>query len=102
MRLWDAATGQILHTLKPRTYVHQVVLSPDARTLAAGGLDDWVRVWDATTGRQLHTLRGSNDPAFSPDGRTIATTDDDGTTRLWDSTTGDSDTPSTKPPTYTA
>jgi WD40 repeat protein len=50
VRLWDAATGQELLTLKPkgRVGVQSVSFSPDGRKLAAGLSGGTVKLWDAT------------------------------------------------------
>jgi WD40 repeat protein len=77
VRVWDAATGQELLTLKGHTnQVNGVAFSPDGRRLASASPDQTVRVWDAATGQELLTLKGHtshvNGVAFSPDGRRLA------------------------------
>jgi hypothetical protein len=92
VRVWDAATGRELVTLKGHTdYVNGVAFSPDGRRLASGGGDNVVKVWDAATGQELATLTGHavgiTGVAFSPDGRRLASGSLDDTVRIWDTET---------------
>src|SRR5438270_780808 len=89
MKLWDAATGRELLTLKGHTGpVMSVAFSPDGARLASASYDRTVRLWDATTGGELLALTGHTgsvwDVAFSPDGTRLASASLDQTVRLWD------------------
>ena len=89
MKVWDAATGQQILTLKGHTgRVSSVVWSPDGRHLASAGLDQTVKVWDAATGQETLTLKGHTSlvttVAFSPDGQRLASGSGDNTIRVWD------------------
>jgi Flp pilus assembly protein TadD len=96
VRVWDAASGQELLTLKGHTRgVGSVAYSPDGRRLASAGQDGTVRVWDAAGGQELLTLkRHTTAPflvidvafsvAFSPDGRRLASAGWDQTVRVWE------------------
>ena len=47
IRLWDASTGEELHTLKGHTgQVYSVSFSPNGTRIASGSVDKTIRVWD--------------------------------------------------------
>ncbi len=76
MRIWDAATGRVLHDLSaPDGAIHCVVFSPDGKRLASGR-DSALDIWDAIDGEALMTLPRPAGAvvsiAFSPDGKTLA------------------------------
>jgi WD40 repeat protein len=91
VRLWDAATGQVVATLKGHNnFVMELVFSPDGKRLLSASLDNTARLWDGVTGAPIAVLRGHDSNvgaiAFSRDGTRIATGSDDHTVRLWDAT----------------
>lgn len=103
VRLWDRASGALLHMLEPEGFVHYagsrsftnpirvpvlaVAFSPDGKRLATGGADRLVRLWEVSTGKAIRTLRGHTMAvtavAFSPDGRRLTSSSLDRTIRLW-------------------
>jgi hypothetical protein len=76
VKLWDAASGAELATLRGHTgIVHSVCYSPDGTRLASAADDKTVKLWDAASGAELATLRGHTAGvaavAYSPDGTRI-------------------------------
>jgi WD40 repeat protein/beta-lactamase regulating signal transducer with metallopeptidase domain len=87
--LLDAATGEVVHTLKGHEdAVTALAFSRDGKLLASGGPDTVIKLWDAGTGRELRKLRGHESwvyaLAFTRDGKTLASGSYDRTVRLWD------------------
>jgi WD40 repeat protein len=84
VKLWDAATGQPVHTFVDSVYpVYALAFSRDGTRLAAatGSWQDGhaageVKVWDMVARRALFALRGHTEAvwgvAFSPDGKRLA------------------------------
>ena len=92
VRVWDAKTGQALHTLEHLGAVTSVALSADGCTLVSGSRDHTVRLWDTQTGRALCTLQGHEHHvtcvAMSANGKTVISCSNDKTVRVWNADTG--------------
>lgn len=93
VRVWDAGTGALRHTLGGHGgAARAVAFSPDGTLVATGGENGRVRLWDAKTGRALRTLDGHDRSvwglAFAPDGRELASAGGDQAVRVWDVATG--------------
>jgi tRNA A-37 threonylcarbamoyl transferase component Bud32 len=90
--IWDASTGQQLHTLEALG-VQSLAFSPDGRRLASAGQDGTVKVWDSMTGKVVRSLKGHTDwvnsVTFSPDAQRLASASRDRTVRIWDAIDGD-------------
>jgi hypothetical protein len=94
-RIWDAATGRLLVTLKGHAGpVNGATFSPRGAHLATVSADNMARLWDVATGKSLATLEGHtgavNSAVFSADGTRLVTASNDWTVRLWDVATGKS------------
>jgi hypothetical protein len=94
IKLWDAFTGKVEHTLRGQgRNVWVVCFSPDGTRLASCGGGGKVWVWDTVTGRKLFACghaeasTSSRDVVFSPDGKYLVTADLS-SVRVWDAATG--------------
>jgi hypothetical protein len=93
VRIWDAATGDPLHTLTDYIRgVRSLAIHPDGAQLATVGEDGQMWIWDPDTGLPAETFGdesvcGVRAVACSTDGRMIATADTDGILCLRDSHT---------------
>jgi WD40 repeat protein/tRNA A-37 threonylcarbamoyl transferase component Bud32 len=96
VQVWDALTGNTIHTLKHRSLVNAVAWSPDGQFIASAGFSGTVHIWEAVSGVNLQiyyghtgTMGGSvNTLAWSPDGKYIASASNDHTVQVWDHNTG--------------
>jgi WD40 repeat protein/serine/threonine protein kinase len=96
VRIWDAASGQVVRSLKGGQVL---AFSPDGQRLATGSAwskgnwDNTVRIWDGVSGQEDFVLKklppiGVHSVAFSPDGKRLATANEDKRVRQWDAVTG--------------
>jgi len=72
-------------------WVYAIALSPDGKTVVAGGGDNTARIWELLTGKEIARL--SHDDivytvAYSHNGQYVATGSDDHTVRVWEALTG--------------
>ncbi len=86
LRVWDAATGDVLHKLEVRRgAIHAVAWSPDDQLIAAGTNQGPVWLWDVAAGSQSALLGHTADVRtvdFISSGR-VVTTSVDKTVRTW-------------------
>jgi WD40 repeat protein len=92
--LFDARTGEALHTLKGhRESVLVVKFTGDGKSLQSAG-PDGIRTWDVATGKELSYLKqfpalpGAGTVVFSPDGKLVAVSRTDKTIGLFEIATG--------------
>jgi WD40 repeat protein len=106
VRVWEAATGKLLHRLTGLSSpVERVALSPAGRVLLTVQRADLaIHLWDVAKGKELHAFPGHRTGplavAFSGDGKTVLTAShdwrrgtpvsawDDWSLRRWDPETG--------------
>jgi WD40 repeat protein len=89
VRVWDARTGELKHTLEREQSRGQLVaFSPDGATLASSGTGKSIALWDVRTGKFLRLLEGHPHPphsaAFTPDGRSLVSGADYREVKVWD------------------
>ena len=59
LKLWDAATGQLIRTFEGHSgWVHSVAFSPDGTRLLSGSWDKTLKLWDAASGQLIRTFEG--------------------------------------------
>jgi WD40 repeat protein len=64
--IWDAATGQLLHTLTGHSgLVLSIAWSHNSTKLASGSEDKTVRIWDSATGNLINISQGYDNPVIS-------------------------------------
>ena len=92
-RIWNVATGNLLHTLKGHTdWVNTAEFSSDGKYIVTASYDGSARIWITATGKLLHSLVGHigrvNTAEFNNDGKSVITASADGSARIWDAITG--------------
>jgi WD40 repeat protein len=93
IKVWNAATGEEIHTFHGRSPLLDGALCRDSRRLATAHLDGTLTVWDITTGKELLTIWAHSSivdaVAFSPDRQRIASSSVmENSAKVWDAATG--------------
>ena len=105
VKVWDAATGQEVLTLKGHTTgVRSVAFSPDGKRIVTGigGINATVKVWDAEKEQNVLVLKGHTDTvtsvAFTDDGKRIFAWDTQRKVLAWSAADGKPIAPVNPPP----
>jgi WD40 repeat protein/serine/threonine protein kinase len=93
VRIWDAASGELIRTLTLPSFPFNVQWSPDGNRLACSGWGWALAVWDVASGEPIiipDVRQGGQNfaLAWSPAGDRIATAGQSTAIRVWDSTSG--------------
>ncbi len=94
LRLWDAQTGRMLHSIEadPRA-VDALAFSRNDALVLSGGYADGIKIWDAASGalRKRLDCGGKRvlSVAVNRDGSVVAAAILGGVTRLWDTASGE-------------
>lgn len=88
VRLWDAVTGEKVHSLRGHSdKVYAVAFSPNSKLLASASNDNTIKLWDVETGAKKVTLRGHTQAVFavswSHSGRMLCSGSHDQTIKIW-------------------
>jgi WD40 repeat protein len=108
-RVWEVSTGKEISRMTNRGVVNSAAFSPDGRSVASAGCDQFAadlgctqgsaRVWELSTGKEVSRMTHDFDTdgvfshdvqsvAFSPDGRHLISGGNDNTARVWETATG--------------
>ena len=91
-RIWDAATGRELLTLRHPAPLAIARYAPSGERIATGADDGFVRIWDGKTGAPVDTLTGHQAPVgaigWDATGSRLVSGAVDGTVRVWSMATG--------------
>jgi WD40 repeat protein/serine/threonine protein kinase len=98
LRIWDASSGALLHSIEDIKSVRWASFSPDSQRLGITGYAESktstnTEIWDVHTGSRLLLLKGQAGGGlrtmFSSDGARIISASADKTAQVWDTTTGE-------------
>ena len=93
LRIWDAKTGRLLHSIGPNAQVNAVAFSPDGRQVLSGSDDNQLILWDSASGAVVRRFDGHSGSitavTFSADGAQVLSASGDGTVRIWNRGTGE-------------
>lgn len=90
-RLWDAATGTLLHVLEGGTQVICTDFSPDSKRLVLSHVDGRITLWNTTTGEQIRNRKEHQNAVmtvrYDNAGKQLLTASTDGTAAVWNTDT---------------
>ena len=86
LRIWDAKTGRMLHSIGPNAQVNTVAFSPDGQQVLSGSDDNQLILWDSASGAVVRRFDGHSGSitaaTFSADGAQVLSASGDGTVRI--------------------
>jgi WD40 repeat protein/uncharacterized caspase-like protein len=93
LKLWDAASGQLIRTFEGHSDgVLSVAFSADGTRVLSGGNDRMLKLWDVASGQLIRSFGRQSaevsSVASSPDGKRMFSGGEDKTLRLWDAASG--------------
>jgi WD40 repeat protein len=92
VRVFETASGRLLHSKVFKGWVLNARFSRDGQRLAIASYNKWGTIWNPTGTPETVTVWHAdvvNDAMFSPDGELFATISRDRRALVWDSRTGD-------------
>lgn len=91
-RLWVAATGSLVGSMRVSDAVSSARFSPDGKNILTISSGNEARLWNAATftseGQPMQHGDRISSATFSPDGKRLLTASADSTARIWDAETG--------------
>ncbi len=100
VKVWDAASGRLLHRLEGGLAFafspdgrHIATVTPESGVSRAGGPVETkggeIKVWEAATGREVGSVKSRSGPnicglTFSPDGKRLAVVNQEYTAKVWE------------------
>ncbi len=93
IKIWDASTGEELHTLPVKKgFIFDVAITPDSQQIITPAGND-IELWDIATGAKLRTFKDHSERvmgvAVTPDGKRIISGADDLSFEVWDVDSGE-------------
>ena len=93
LRIWDAKSGKMLHSIGPNAKVSAVAFSPDGQQVLSGSDDNQLILWDATSGQIVRHFDGHSGSvaavSFSSDGERVLSASGDRTVKIWSRNSGE-------------
>ena len=93
LRIRRLANGKLIRSVKGKSGVLSVAISPDSQTIATGSFNCNIHLWKAETGEQICTLRGHIDRVgavtFTPNGKYLISGSWSKNIKIWDINKGE-------------
>ncbi|BAY23305.1 serine/threonine protein kinase with WD-40 repeats [Calothrix sp. NIES-2100] len=88
VKVWNVKTGKLIHNFSVGIgSVDAIVISPDSKTFATGGLSHIIQLWNVKTGKLVNELKGHAGGvyalALSRDGKTLISGSGDKSIKVW-------------------